>query len=245
MAQPITVEGKVYHHHSDLVPAAGSPSPLRDKSENRQAFFKQKKKLPLDKTAGAYVRLGSRDVLLVIDKRTIAAGSPEWRLIADTAERLEQCHAALSPQAKAALTRLRAIIFSSKPLRSYADVKPDLFFYDTDEFRRSDGSYVAPSWTASCVVHDANHIWQHDNRKSWHGVEAEVGCWRLQVDNKDALGLTQVDVDHLNSFIADPSKILDRAGSGTFELAELMASLFRGPRPMPCYLPPPPPDRAD
>lgn len=242
MPDPIKVDGKLYHHHSEMVPAGGAPSPLRDKSENRQSFFpKKKKKLPLDKTAGAYVRLGGRDVLLVIDKRTVPYGSPEWRLIADTAARLETCFAALSPQAKAAMARLRAIVFSSKPLRSYVDVKPDIFFYDTDEFRRSDGSLVAASWTASCVVHDANHIWQHDNAKPWHGVAGEVPCWQLQVENRDALGLTQIDVDHLNSFIADPAKILDRAGSGTFELVELVANLFRKRDATPCYLPPPDP----
>ena len=242
MSSLIKVDGKTYHHHSEMVPAGGAPSPLRDQSENRQAFFKKKKKMPLDNTAGAYVRLGGHDVLLVIDKRTVAYGSPEWRLIADTAARLEQCYAALSPQAKAALARLRAIVFSSKPLRSYADVKPDIFFYDTDEFRRSDGSYVAPSWTASCVVHDANHICQHDNRKAWHGVDAELGCWRLQVENRDPLGLTQVDVDHLKSFIANPASILDRAGSGTFDALEMLANLFRGRHVTPCYLPPPEPE---
>jgi hypothetical protein len=242
MSSPITVDGKLYFHHSAIVPADGSVSPLRDRTENNQAFFKKKKKLPLDRTAGAYVRLGARDVLLIIDKRTVPHGSPEWQLIADTAARLEQCHDALSAQGKAALARLRAVIFSRKPLRSFADVKPDIFFYDVDEFARTDGSLVAASWTASCVVHDANHIWQHDNRRPWHGVAGEVPCWQLQVENRDALGLSQVDVDHLNSFIADPSKILDRAGSGTFELAEMMRSLFRGRRATPCYLPPPEPE---
>ena len=216
MTQPIIVDKRIYHHHSKLVPADGSPSPLAAQSEDRQDFFrKSKKKMRLDNTAGAYVPLGGRNLLLVIDKNSVAPGSGEWRLIAETAARLEQGWPTFSPQARVALGALRAVVFSAKPLRSYADVRPDIFFYDTDEFRRSDGSMVSASWTASCVVHDANHIWQHDNGKKWHGVDAEVVCWRLQVENRDALGLTQVDVDHLNRFIADPEKILKRAKSKT------------------------------
>jgi hypothetical protein len=211
------VDGKTYHHHSQIVPADGSPSPLAGQSEDRQSFFpKKKKKMPLNNTAGAYLPLDGHNVLLVIDRNSVGPGSGEWKLIADTAARLEQCWPTLSAQAKAAMAKLRAIVFSAKPLRSYADVRPDIFFYDTDEFRRKDGSLVSPSWTASCVVHDANHIWQHDNGKPWHGVDAEVACWKLQVDNQGPLGLTQVDVDHLNSFIADPKKIIERAKSKTF-----------------------------
>ncbi len=247
MAQTIKVDGKVYHHYSNLVPADGSASPLRDQSEDRQAFFpKHKKKMRLNNTAGAYVPLGGRNVLLVIDKDNVAPGSGEWKLIAETAAKLEQCYPSLSAQGKAALGKLKAVVFSAKPLRSYADVRPDIFFYDTDEFRRKDGSLVGASWTASCVVHDANHIWQHDNGKPWHGAAGEVPCWHLQVDNRDALGLTQIDVDHLNNFIAHPELILDRAGSGTFDLRELLADLFggrggRSRRFTPCRLPPPDP----
>ena len=218
MTQPIVVDKKTYHHHSKLVPADGSASPLRDQKEDRQAFFpKHKKKMRLDNTAGAYVTLGGRNVLLVIDKDNVAPGSGEWKLIAETAAKLEQCYPSLSAQAKAALGKLKAVVFSAKPLRSYADVRPDIFFYDTDEFRRKDGSLVGASWTASCVVHDANHIWQHDNDKPWHGVDGEVPCWKLQIENRDALGLTQVDVDHLNSFLADPAKIVERATSKTHD----------------------------
>ena len=219
MTQPIVVDKKTYHHHSQLVPADGSASPLRDQSEDRQAFFpKHKKKMRLKNTAGAYVTLGGRNVLLVIGKDNVAPGSGEWKLIAGTAAKLEQCYPSLSAQAKAALGKLKAVVFSAKPLRSYADIpRSDVFFYDTDEFRRKDGSLVSPSWTASCVVHDANHIWQHDNGKPWFDVDGEVPCWKLQVENRDALGLTQIDVDHLNSFLADPAKIVERARSKTHD----------------------------
>ena len=215
MPGPIQVDGKTYHHHSLIAPADRSPSPLASQSEDRQSFFKKKKKMRLDNTAGAYLPLDGHNVLFVIDKNSVAPGSGEWKLIAETAARLAQCYPALSAQAKAAMGKLRAIVFSARPLRSYADVRPDIFFYDTDEFRRKDGSLVSPSWTASCVVHDANHIWQHDNDKPWHGVDAEVVCWKLQIDNKDPLGLTQIDVDQIKSFIADPAKIIARATSKT------------------------------
>ena len=242
MTQPINVDGRRYFHHSQMVPADGSVSPLRDQSEDRQSFFKKKKKLPLDRTSGAFARLGNHDVLLVIDRRSVEFGSPEWKLIADTAERLEQCHAALSAQGKAALQTLRAVIFSSKPSRSFADVDPGTFIYDVDEFRRVDRSLVAPAWTASCVVHDANHIWQRRNGRAWAGVDAEVACWELQVMNAGPLGLTDIDVTHLNGFLADPEKIVGRANSNPFGLiAAKVKQLFggRSARP-PCYLPPPP-----
>ena len=241
MTQPITVDGSHYQHHSQMIPADGAISPLRDQSENRQAFFKKKSKLPLDRTAGAYAHLGDRNVLLVIDRRTVGFGSPEWRLIADTAARLEQAYARLSAQGKAALATLRAVIFSSKPARSFADVDPGTFIYDVDEFRRTDGSYVAPAWTASCVVHDANHIWQRRNGRAWAGVEAEVACWHLQVLNAGPLGLTDIDVNHLNSFLADPEKIVGRANSNPFGLvaAKLKQMLRRRPDRNACYSPPP------
>ena len=216
MSSAIKVDGKTYHHHSLLIPAGGAPSPVAGNTENRQSFFKDKKKMKLDNTAGAYLPLGGRNILLVIDKNSVPPGSGEWQLIAQTAARLEACHATLSAQAKTAMGMLRAIVFSARPLRSYADVRPDLFFYDTDEFRRKDGSLVSAAWTASCVVHDANHIWQHDNGKKWHGVEAEVGCWQLQIENAQSLGLTDIDVAHVESFIADPEKIIGRANSKTF-----------------------------
>ncbi|MDP8994959.1 MAG: hypothetical protein M3N07_08295 [Pseudomonadota bacterium] len=217
MTQSIVVGRKRYHHYSQLVPANGSPSPLAAISEKRQSFFPKKRKMPLRNTVGAYVTLGGSDLLLVIDKDTVAPGSGEWKLIAATAAQLEACYPSLSDQAKKALRFLRAIVFSAKPLRSYAEVRDDIFFYDTDEFRRRDGSFVSPSWAASCVVHDANHIWQHDNRKPWHGVDGEVPCWQLQIDNGAALGLTAIDVDHLRSFIADPEKIIARARSKTHQ----------------------------
>lgn len=219
MPPPIIVKKRTYRHWSEMMPAGGLASPLAMDSENRQSFFPGKKRdMPLRNTAGAYVTPGGHNLLLVIDLDTVQPGSDEWRLIAETAAKLEDCWPRLSAQGKAALKALRAVVFSAKPLRSYAEVRDDIFFYDTDEFRRQkDGTYVSPSWTASCVVHDANHVWQHQNRKVWHGVEGEVPCWRLQIENRDALGLTDIDVGHLQSFIDDPEKIVARAKSKTHE----------------------------
>jgi len=216
MPATIKVDGKRYYHHTLIVPADGSPSPLIADKQDRQSFFKDKKAMRLDNTAGAYLELGGHRILFVIDKNCVLPGSGEWALIAETAARLAAAWPTLSAQAKKALDKLRAIVFSAKPLRSYADVRPDLFFYDTDEFRRGDGSLVSASWTASCVVHDANHIWQHDKGKTWHGPAAESVCWQLQIDNAVPLGLTPIDVNHLKSFLADPAKIIERANSKTF-----------------------------
>jgi hypothetical protein len=207
-------KGRHYHHHSQIAPAGSFPSPLSTDSEDRQYFFPtRKRKLRLNNTAGAYVPLDGRNLLLVIDKNTVPHPSGEWDLIGATAAQLERAFPALSDQAKAALARLRAVIFSSKPFRSYAEVRDDLFFYDTDEFRRRDNSLVTPAWTASCIVHDANHIFQHDTGADWHGVGSETICWQLQVDNSAALGLHAVEVQHLNALIADPQSVIDRLTS--------------------------------
>jgi hypothetical protein len=216
MPDPINVDGKPYQPHSALAPADGTTSPLKDESLDRQSFFADDAKMSLGNTAGAYVTLGGNDVLLVIDKNSVPYGSPEWQQIADTAARLETCYPTLSAQGQAALSVLKAVIFSSKPARSYADVRPEYFFYDTDEFHRSDGSMVSPAWTASCIVHDANHIWQNANEKPWYGVDAECVCWQLQVDNAAPLGLQPYEVTHLQSFLNDPEKIVARAMSKTY-----------------------------
>ena len=217
MSPTIRAGRKTYHHHSLMVPKDGSPSPLREESDDRTVFSPDKKKMKLANTAGAFVNLGGKDILIVIDKDNVAPGSDEWELIAKTVGHLEDCYPSLSDQAKRALSQLRAIVFSKKPERSFAEVRPDIFIYDADELRRSDGSLNRPAWIASCVVHDANHIWQHDNGRKWTGHQAETECWQLQVDNAAALGLEDVDITHLKSFIADPSKIDQRANADTFK----------------------------
>ena len=210
-------EGRRYHHHSAIAPPGSFPSPLWINSEDRQYFFpKKRKKLRLDNTAGAYIPLNGHNILLVVDKSTVPYPSGEWDLIGKTAAQLEGAWPLLSGQAQGALARLKAVIFSSRPFRSYAEVRDDLYFYDTDEFRRSDNSLVSAAWTASCVVHDANHIWQHDAEEAWHGVESEMACWQLQVDNRGALGLDQTEVDHLAKLIANPQSVIDRMTSNPY-----------------------------
>jgi hypothetical protein len=216
MPGPINVDGKPYQPYAALVPADGSVSPLEGESLDRQSFFADDEKMSLGNTAGAYVTLGGKDVLLVIDKNSVPCGSPEWKQVAATAAQLEASYPTLSAQGQAALSLLKAVIFSSKPARSYADVRPEYFFYDTDEFHRSDGSMVSPAWTASCIVHDANHIWQNANGQPWYGVDAECVCWQLQVDNATPLGLQPYEVTYLQSFLADPEKIVARAESKTY-----------------------------
>ena len=218
MPETITDETKTYHHYSDMVPADGSLSPLFHESEDRQSFSPNKEKMKLNNTVGAYVNLGGKDILLVIDKDDVPVGSPEWELIAKTAAHLESCYPKLSDQAKRALAQLRAVVFSKKPERAFAQVeKEDVFIYDADELRRrKDGSLNHPSWVASCIVHDANHIWQHDNKREWTGHAAESECWQLQVDNGAALGMSDIDINHVKSFIANPDKITERANEKTF-----------------------------
>jgi hypothetical protein len=217
MPDTIRSGNKTYFHHSEMVPKDGSPSPLRDQSEDRKSFSPDKENMKLANTAGAYFTVGAKDILLVIDKDTVPPGSEEWELIAKTVAHLETCYPRLSEQAWKALSQLRAVVFSKKPERSFAEVRPDIFIYDADELRRKDGSLNHPAWIASCIVHDANHIWQHDNGRKWTGQEAESECWQLQVDTGPALGLTAVDIDHLKGFIANPSKIDERANADPFK----------------------------
>ena len=239
MPETITAGGKTYHHYSLLTVDADSP--LRDQGEDRQAFF-DRRKLPLDRTAGAFVELGGRPVLLVIDERTIGYRSEEWMMIAKIAAHLDHCYSRLTQQARDALSLLVAIVFSGIPDRSFAEVEPQLFIYNVKEFRRRDRTFVDPAWCASCVVHDANHIWQHRARSPWHGVNAEVACWELQIDNKVPLALSDTDADWIRTFLADPEKIVGRAESDPFRrFVSFVRRLWSPARTgTSCSFPPPP-----
>jgi hypothetical protein len=217
MVGTITVNKQTYYHYSEMVPKDGTPSPLAGKSEKRKAFSSNKKAMKLGNTVGAYVGVGPNKLLIVVDKDTVAVGSPEWELIAKCAAHLEGCYPNLTPQAVKALANLRAVVFSKKPERSFADVKPNIFMYDADELSRRDGKLNHPPWVVSCIVHDANHIWQYRNKKPWTGDSAETECWRLQVENGAALGLSDIDIEWLNEFIADPGKLGGRAEAPTFK----------------------------
>lgn len=200
---------------ADYFPAAWllSDGPEADEAalvvQSRQSFVSSKQ-LRLDRTSGAYVRVGERDLLLAIDRRTVEPGSEEWRFIGRVTERLAACWDGLSAQARAALESLAGVVFSTSPQRAFADVKPNTFVYDVDEFRRPDGSFVSPSYAASNIVHDANHIWMFDNHQTHTGEAAEVVCWQLQVDNAGPLGLEPYEVDFLQNLIGNPTLVAAR-----------------------------------
>lgn len=221
MDDTIAFKDRFYHHYAYLLPesddAAAHPCAvaLRDGAEDRQSYFKKKRKMKLNNTVGAFVPVGEHHIVrFVVDKRSVAYGSPQWRLIAAAAKCLDECHAKLSEQGKAALEALKAVVFCKPVKRSYADVGPDIFFYDIDEFLTSDGTtLVTPAWVASNIVHDAYHVWLHDHDRHWHGEDAEVICWKLQVENRDAFGLSEIEVRHLEALIANPQSQLGRMGS--------------------------------
>ena len=207
MADPKIFNDNPYYPHSEMIPAPGAgPSPLATASEDRQSYSPRLTAIDLRSTAGVYVTVGGgHDIRFVIDRNSIGYLSPQWRLIAETADRLAACFPTLSAQGRRALNALKAVVFSKSPLRGFADVDPDIFFYDTDEFVTQDGvTLISPAYAASNIVHDANHIWMHDNGVLWHGVDAEKTCWLLQVENKDALGLEPHEVAFLDGLIANP-----------------------------------------
>jgi hypothetical protein len=204
----IKVRGARYYPVSTFLNGEGSTEAIAD-IQSRQSFVSAKN-LRLDQSSGVYVSINGNNLLLVIDRRTIQPLTAEWRFIGLVAERLAGCCANLSAQGQAALSSLVAVVFSTSPARSYADVKPNTFVYDTDEFRRSDGSLISAAYAASNIVHDANHIWMYDHRLPHQGQDAEIICWQLQVDNREALGLDETEVSFLESLIGDPSQVAAR-----------------------------------
>jgi hypothetical protein len=178
--------------------------------EDRGRFRPPEAQLDLKATYGAYMVLGGRNVLIVVDRAATLPGSGEWGLIHAAAKTLTDGYDALSAQAKDALGNLNAVIFAKSPKRSFASVAGGWFFYDTDEFLNSAGGLISPAYVASNMVHDANHVRQFHARIPHTGDAAEIDGWQLQVDNKDALGLQKFEVDFIKTFIADPSKARQR-----------------------------------
>lgn len=223
MSETKSFDGKPYHHYSEMMPTPGPasagqpPSPLATASEDRQTYFPDSTKMSLANTAGVYVPIGGQVIRFVIDKNSVGYDSREWGLINETAKCLVAAYPTLSPTAKDALGALKSVVFAKAPGRSYADVEPDIFFYDTDEFLAQGGEVlISPAYAASNIVHDAYHIWLHDHGHTWHGEEAEKVCWQLQIDNQAPLGLMSHEIDHLKKLIANPGSVLHRMTSMPF-----------------------------
>jgi len=212
----IRVDDADYFPAAWLLSADAEAVAAADRLQDRQAFVSADE-LVLDRTCGAYALVFGRPLLLVIDRRTLAPGSDEWRFIGEVAAHLSACCEALSPQAAAALESLTAVVFSTSPARSYADVRPNAFVYDVDEFRRADRSLIRPAYAASNIVHDAHHIWMFDNGQPHTGPDAEVICWQLQVDNAEALRLDITETDFLRGLIANPALVAERLEQQPFE----------------------------
>lgn len=210
MTDPVTIGRVRYYPCAGLTPALRNPAIEAD-VQKRQSFVSSRK-LKLDRTSGAYARLGGQIVAFVIDRRTVAPGSDEWGFIGAVGMHLEKSWAGLSDEGKAALAHLKSVVFSAAPDRAYADVKPGAFVYDTDEFRRSDGSLISAAYAASNILHDANHIRMFDDGEVYTGVAAERTCWRLQVANAQPLGIDPWDVAYLESLIREPQQVAMRIG---------------------------------
>jgi len=201
----IIVDGRSYSPFAALIGPA-----FAGKVEDRSRFRPPEAHLDLKATYGAYMVLGGRNILIVIDRAATLPGSKEWGLIHAAAKVLTGGYEALNAQAKDALANLNAVIFAKSPKRSFASVAGGWFFYDTDEFLNSAGGLISPAYVASNMVHDANHVRQFHARIPHTGDAAEVDGWQLQVDNKDALGLQTFEVDFIKTFIADPAKARQR-----------------------------------
>jgi hypothetical protein len=199
----LIVDGLSYVPFADLVaPAGAAPGwAFAGKVEDRGKFKPPANEAVVDlkATYGAFVNLGGRNVLIVIDKAAVLPGSKDWGVIHEVAKTLAAAYPALDAQAKAALAVLNAVIFMKSPQRSFASVDGGWFFYDTDEFPNA-----TPAFAASNIVHDANHVWLHHNHKPHVGNAAEIACWQLQVDNKAALGLQAYEVAYLQGLIGNP-----------------------------------------
>lgn len=203
MNDPINVDGTQYVHFTRMTPPGGT-------AEDRGFLSPKKKKIPLKETFGAYVPVDGHNILFVVDKAAIAPGSSDWTFVQEVARALSDSHPRLNARGKEALKKLKAVVFAKSPKRSFASVKNSCFFYDTDEFLRSDRSRVRAQWVASNIVHDANHVRLFQAGQKHAGFKAEKECWQLQVDNRTALGLDKTETDHLQRLIDDPKLAKDR-----------------------------------
>lgn len=203
MALPIRIDKRTYRPFAEMLSPPPGAGPWV--TEDRGFLSPKKSTIRLKKTFGAYLEVGGRTILIVIDEPAAAPGSDVWAFIHDVAAHLVAVYPALNQQAKDALARLSAVVFAQSPKRAFANIKNACFFYDTDELLVAGGSgRISTAYAVSNIVHDANHIWLDRNGKAATGLPAEVICWQLQVDNRVALGLAPHEVTHLQGFIAKP-----------------------------------------
>jgi hypothetical protein len=213
MASFFKKKGARYYPADWLFGSLATAAALAD-IQSRQSFVSDKK-LKLKKTSGGYVKLGERQVLFIADRRSVHPDSEEWKFIGRLATHLQGCFDALDIGGKTALEHLDAVVFAASEnpaFRSYADVKPNCYVYDVEEFRYpQNGQLVTLAFAASNIVHDANHILMFEQGRQHTGLEAERECWRLQVSNAAALGLGDFEVDYLNGLIdVPPAHVLAR-----------------------------------
>jgi len=214
MGVPIKVKGKTYRPYAEMGVTPGGLFP--GKVEDRGFLSPKKKVISLKKSYGAYLALGGRNVLLIIDAPAASPGTPAWDFIRKVAAQLEAAYPKLDADARDALAKLDAVIFAASPSRSFAQVEKATFFSDTDEFQRADRSWITPAYSASCIVHDANHVRIHRRGGKHWGEEAEIACWKVQVANSDALGLADYEVAFLEDLIAHPEKARTRMEESPF-----------------------------
>lgn len=216
MAGPIKVRKRTYRPWSEMAPPAGVAAPgapawrFPGPVEDRGFLSPKKKVIGLKKTYGLYMALGGRNILLVVDGAAAVPGSAAWAFIHKVAGQLAAAYPGLDADAKQALAMLDAVIFAASPSRSFAQVEKATFFSDTDEFQRADKSWITPAYSASCIVHDANHVRIHKKGGKHWGEAAEIACWKLQVANAAPLGLAAFEVDFLKDLIAHPEKAKTR-----------------------------------
>lgn len=215
MPGPISVNKRTYLPYGAMVPPAGGAG-FAGPLEDRGFMSPKKSAIRLKQTHGVYLTLGGRNILFAIDAAAAPPGSKAWEFIHKVLAQLEAAYPKLDAGAQTALGKLEAVVFAASPSRSFAQVDKSTFFSDTDEFQRADGSWITPAYSASCIVHDANHVLLHKKGIQHWGQAAEEACWKVQVANRLALGLDATETAFLQDLIDHPEKAKARMEAPAF-----------------------------
>ena len=57
------------------------------------------------------------------------------------------------------------------------------------------------TWYASCIVHDANHVWLYRKGQPHSGKEPEARCMEKQIAFLEAIGGPKHEIEHLKNLI--------------------------------------------
>ena len=69
------------------------------------------------------------------------------------------------------------------------------------------------TWLASVLVHESCHIAQHNGKKKWTGLEAEVECNKIQLETLRLIGAPQNEITYM---LSQTGEHFDENGDGKF-----------------------------